>query len=351
LVKSKSVRVIISGQNPLYDLIFDVSVDENKSFEDIARNMGLDIIYRDNWIYSVNGDRADHNFDFSSWAIKHIGQRNGKKLSNKYSINAPADLKDVRINKGDVVYFFKEKSNDIVRLSDANMLKEAYRYNFSKNNESLVKEIYNDEKINLYTLQNIRDFKRIDNFYKYGNYDLTDKDLDDNYYKEKWHLIMEKYQEQLNSGGPDPSVCLAIAKRQVNLIYPKSKWIADYIKNNELIQVGKSEDEYSFNTYRSGYYDYLLRNEIKTMNVKKSKVVIKLKKTVTKELIINLNPSKIESLKMILVNGEKFEPDSIDMETLSLKLNAPEYIEFYSQQYSSNKESESLRLVERIEFE
>lgn len=350
LVKSKSVRVIVSGQNPLYDLIFDVSVDDNNTFEDIARNMGLDVEYRDNWIYSVNGDRADQNFDFSSWSIKHIGQRSGKKLSNKYSINTPAELKDIRINKGDVVYFFKEKSNDVVRLYDANILKEAYRYNFSKNNESIVKEIYNEDKINLYTLQNIRDFKRIDNFYKYGNYDLTEKDLDDLYYKEKWYLIMEKYQEQLNSGGPDPDRCLVIAKHQVDLIYPKSKWINEYIKNNELIQVDKSVDEYSSTTYRSGYYDYLLKNEIKTLSVKKSKVVIKLKETVSKELILKLNPSKIESLKLILVNGEKFETDSIHMESLSLKLNTPEYIEFYSHQFSSNKESESLRLVERIEF-
>lgn len=350
LVKSKSARVIFSGVNPSYYDLYDVTVKENYTLENIASDMGLVIEYKDDWIYKINGNRADQTFDFSTWVIRHVGQRNGINISEKFSINAPIALKDVPVNKGDILYFYKESSNDVLRLNDSNMLKAAYSYHFTNNNESIVQNIATNDGSELYILPNVRDFSRIDDFYNYKSYDLDYDDLIALYYEEFNDLIMVKYQEALDSDGPDPAQCLQIAKRQVERLHPKSKWIDNYINNNELVLVEKAHGEYSPAKYRSAYYDYLIKNEIKSLSEKNSRVLVKLNKPNSEELTFKIDPGKLATIQKILVNGIPFDIELIDKKASEITIKSPDNIELYSQQISQNAIG-NLRLIERFEFE
>lgn len=349
LVKNKSVRLIFLDQNYQHDKILDVAIDDDNTLKDISELIGLKINYKNNWIYSINNDRADPEFDLMSWSVKQIGLRNGINYYAKYSLKIPKKLSEIKVNRGDVIYFFKEKESNTTQNYNTKMLKQLYYYNFSKKKEGIVDKISDDNGENIYTLKNVRFFRKNNETYNYPNYDITEEDIIKLYKNTLNQAIYKYYKENLSYGAQDPEQCYTSAVRRAKRKYQMDVWYRNYVKNNNLIFVGKNAKVEGIDLFRTEFYDYLINNEISYLHKEIQKAKITLKTNNSSNYKLHINDSKLKNVKTISINNNVIDRDSIKNNTLIAK--KADVVELYCEYVSEGQPSTIIRQVEKFILE
>jgi len=349
LVKSKSVRFIFLDQNYQHDKILDIAIGGNNNLEDLSELIGLKIVYKNGWINSINNNRADKDFDLKSWAITHTGLRNGVNYAAKYNLKMPKQLDDIEVNRGDVLFFFKENESNITDNYNTKMLQQLYDYNFTKKKQGIINKILDDKGENIYTLKNTRLFEKNEKAYNYRNYDITEEDIVKLYKKTLNPVINKYYKENLDYGAQDAEQCYATAVRQAKRKYPRKEWIYNYIDENNLLYIGKSAEVEGTRLFRTEFYHYLIENEISYLHKRLQKVRIGLEAGNSSQYTFHFNDFKRENIKSISINNTEIDQDAIKNNTLVV--DNSDIVEFYCEYTSKDQPSTIVLQVEKFILE
>lgn len=349
LVKNKSARIVFLNQRMEQDKIIDVAVDDRASLEDITDLIGLNVTLKDNWIYAINGDRADMNYDLSSWALKHIGLREGIAYSAYYSLQMPAALDQIKIRRGDQLYFFKENVAKSFENLNNTMVEQMYYYNFAKEKAGIVDAIHDQEGKNVYTLRSARSFEKNEEIYNYTNYDITEEDIIKLYRQTLNQAIFDFYQKNLAYGAQDPKDCYRSAVRQAESKYPQQAWCTKYIKDNNLTYVDRNHPIEGTARYRTEFYNHLIENEIMYLHRKVQKVKMVLKADKSASYTFKFHDLSLKTIRSISINNQEVDLNLINDN--KLEIVNPETVEIYCEYPAPDQASTLIRHVERFEFE
>lgn len=338
LVKNKSIRVyLIHERNHTDNKVLDVYAERNATLKDVIKTIGLNITYKNGWIYEINENRGDKDFDFSAWHVKHEGLRKTNKFSQIYSIDNPIKLEEIKVQKEDVVYFYKEEIKNKLHLS-LDKIKSLYEYNFTEGHESVVSQVVDDAGQNLYLPENVIYFEKTDeDFNRKQLTPIRRFELSEIYYDAMDKIYSDHIKYLENDEETSPKEYEGAARRASYEKYPIEEWIREYCIKNSLV-IAESSADYYLKTNKLYEHSY----------GKNIKVRIKFKKD---ENIKNYTfhfHSYVANPKLIKVNGEIVNASKVEKDKITI--SNPSIVEFYYE-YAHNEKEKLIRHVEVFEFE